>query len=214
MENKASNKQESMLEDIIHLKRLKEGDSRSFDFLFNKYYKDLVLFSCVFLKEQNSSEDIVQDIFFRLWENRENLSIESSLKAYLLTAVKNSCFEELRHREVVRTHQNYVMGSSDLIDYNTEHYLLYSDLNDHLQEAIKKLPEDMQPTYSDLLSEDMRTIFEMNRFKNLKYREIAEELNVSVRTVESKISKSLEFLRKHLSGFYDLILLFIINLMR
>ena len=103
MENKASNKQESMLEDIIHLKRLKEGDSRSFDFLFNKYYKDLVLFSCVFLKEQNSSEDIVQDIFFRLWENRENLSIESSLKAYLLTAVKNSCFEELRHREVVRT---------------------------------------------------------------------------------------------------------------
>lgn len=177
MENKASNKHESMLEDIIHLKRLKEGDSRSFDFLFNKYYKDLVLFSCVFLKEQNSSEDIVQDIFFRLWENRENLTIESSLKAYLLTAVRNSCFEELRHREVVRIHQNYVMGSLDLIDYNTEHYLLYSDLNDHLQEAIKKLPEDM------------RTIFEMNRFKNLKYREIAEELNVSVRTVESKISK-------------------------
>ena len=76
MENKASNKHESMLEDIIHLKRLKEGDSRSFDFLFNKYYKDLVLFSCVFLKEQNSSEDIVQDIFFRLWENRENLTID------------------------------------------------------------------------------------------------------------------------------------------
>ena len=73
---------------------------------------------------------------------------------------------------------------------------------DNIMEAIKKLPEDM------------RTIFEMNRFKNLKYREIAEELNVSVRTVESKISKSLEFLRKHLSGFYDLILLFIINLMR
>ena len=154
MENKASNKQESMLEDIIHLKRLKEGDSRSFDFLFNKYYKDLVLFSCVFLKEQNSSEDIVQDIFFRLWENRENLSIESSLKAYLLTAVKNSCFEELRHREVVRTHQNYVMGSSDLIDYNTEHYLLYSDLERPFAgKPIKKLPEDM------------RTIFEMNRFK-------------------------------------------------
>ena len=144
-------------------------------FFSTSIIKTFVLFSCVFLKEQNSSEDIVQDIFFRLWENRENLSIESSLKAYLLTAVKNSCFEELRHREVVRTHQNYVMGSSDLIDYNTEHYLLYSDLNDHLQEAIKKLPEDM------------RTIFEMNRFKNLKYREIAEELNVSVRTVESKI---------------------------
>lgn len=102
MENKASNKQESMLEDIIHLKRLKEGDSRSFDFLFNKYYKDLVLFSCVFLKERESSEDIVQDLFFRLWENRENLTIESSLKAYLLTAVRNSCFEELRHQEVVR----------------------------------------------------------------------------------------------------------------
>ena len=81
MENKASNKHESMPEDIIHLKRLKEGASRSFDFLFNKYYKDLVLFSCVFLKERESSEDIVQDLFFRMRENRENMNFESSLQA-------------------------------------------------------------------------------------------------------------------------------------
>ena len=184
------------------VRRMAEGDSQAFDRLMEFYYPKILRMAYLISGNHADSEDIVQDLFFRLWENRENLTIESSLKAYLLTAVRNSCFEELRHQEVVRTHQNYVMGSSNLIDYNTEHYLLYSDLNDHLQEAIKKLPEDM------------RTIFEMNRFKNLKYREIAEELNVSVRTVESKISKSLEFLRKHLSGFYDLILLFIINLMR
>ena len=102
MENKASNKHESMPEDIIHLKRLKEGDSRSFDFLFNKYYKDLVLFSCVFLKERESSEDIVQDLFFRLWENRENLTIESSLKAYLLTACLLYTSPSPRDRSVSR----------------------------------------------------------------------------------------------------------------
>lgn len=202
MKNEVSNKQDSMIEDITHIKKLKEGDIESFDFLFNKYYKDLVHFCNVFLKDQSNSEDIVQDIFFRLWENREKLSIESSLKSYLMTAAKNNCFEELKHQEVVRTHQDYVMSRNDIIDYDTEHYLLYSELNERLQDAMQKLPEDM------------RSIFEMNRFGNLKYREIAEKMNVSVRTVESKISKTLELLRKQLTVFYDLILIFIINLMR
>lgn len=202
MKNEVSNKQDSMIEDITHIKKLKEGDSQSFDFLFNKYYKDLVHFCNVFLKDQSNSEDIVQDIFFHLWENREKLSIERSLKSYLMTAAKNNCFEELKHQEVVRTHQDYVTNHNDIIDYDTEHYLLYSELNERLQDAMQKLPEDMS------------SIFEMNRFKNLKYREIAEKMNISVRTVENKISKTLELLRKQLTVFYDLILIFIINLMR
>lgn len=202
MKNEVSNKQDSMIEDITHIKKLKEGDMQSFNFLFNKYYKDLVHFCNIFLKDQGNSEDIVQELFFRLWENREKLTIESSLKSYLITAAKNNCFEELKHQEVVRTHQDYVMSRNDIIDYDTENYLLYSELNERLQEVMQKLPEDM------------RIIFEMNRFGNLKYREIAEKLNVSVRTVESKISKTLELLRKQLNVFYDLILIFIINLMR
>ena len=202
MNGEASNKLNSTTEDITHIERLKEGDARSFDFLFSKYYKDLVLFCNVFLKDQNHSEDIVQDIFVRLWENRENLRIDSSLKGYLMTSAKNNCFEALKHQDVVRNHQDYVMYRNDVMDYDTEHYLLYTELNERLQEAMQKLPEDM------------RIIFEMNRFKNLKYREIAEKLNVSVRTVENKISKTLELLRKQLHVFYDLILLFIINIMR
>lgn len=202
MNGEVPNKLNTTTEDITHIQRLKEGDIRSFDFLFSKYYKDLVLFCNVFLKDQSHSEDIVQDIFVRLWENRENLRIESSLKGYLMTSAKNNCFEELKHQEVVRNHQDYVMYRNDVLDYDTEHYMLYTELNDRLQEAMQKLPEDM------------RIIFEMNRFKNLKYREIAEKLNVSVRTVENKISKTLELLRKQLNVFYDLILLFIINMMR
>lgn len=202
MNGEASNKLNSTTEDITHIKRLKEGDIRSFDFLFGKYYKDLVLFCKVFLKDQSHSEDIVQDIFVRLWENRENLKIDSSLKGYLMTSAKNNCFEELKHQEVVRNHQDYILYRNDVLDYDTEHYLLYTELNERLQEAMQKLPEDM------------RIIFEMNRFKNLKYREIAEKLNISVRTVENKISKTLELLRKQLNVFYDLMLLFIINMMR
>ena len=158
-----------------------DNDSdEAFATLFRKYYKDLVLFAGTILHEQEVCEDIVQTIFLRLWDNRGRLRIETSLKSYLLSAVRNSCIEEIRHRKIVSAHQQEILNGSVLGDHDTARYILYSDLNDHLQEALGKLPRKL------------RECFEMNRFQNLKYREIAERLNVSVRTVEVRIGDALK----------------------
>lgn len=132
----------------------------------------------------------------RLWENREHFEIRGSLKSYLMTAVKNNSLEELKHENVIRNYQDYAIAHNNSFDYDVDNYILYSELNQQLQKELDKLPKEM------------REVFEMHRFKNKKYHEIANELNVSVRTIENRISKVLEVLRKKMEGFYDFILCF------
>jgi RNA polymerase sigma-70 factor (ECF subfamily) len=118
----------------------------------------------------------------------------------LLRAVRNACLDEIRHRNIILEHENHVLSnhaSEDLAD--TENYILYSDLQKHLHHALAQMPE----TY--------REAFELNRFDGLKYREIAEKLNVSERTVEVRISKAIDLLRKYLREFLAGLFLFIIH---
>ncbi|MDR3268941.1 MAG: RNA polymerase sigma-70 factor [Tannerella sp.] len=169
---------------------LKKGNAQTFSLIFNTYYKDMVLFGGNFLPNQAVCEDIAQSIFLKLWSERTALIIETSLKSYLLKAVRNACLDEIRHRNIVLEHESYVLSNSlsnDMAD--TENYILYSDLQEHLQQALLQMPEAS------------REAFELNRFEGLKYREIAEQLHVSERTIEVRISKAIDFLRKYLREF-------------
>ncbi|GGJ93168.1 RNA polymerase sigma-70 factor [Parabacteroides faecis] len=168
---------------------LRQDSKEAFSLLFQTYYTDLVLFCGNFVKDKDSCEDIVQSIFLKLWNDRKNIQIEISLKSYLLKAVRNSCLDEFRHIEIVRQYETEY-GSSVLDNYDTENYILYSDLYAHLSRALEKIP--------DLYKE----AFVLNRFEGLKYREIAEKLNVSERTVEVRVSKTLDLLRKQLKDFF------------
>lgn len=186
-----------MKEDHNLLEQLKQGNKKAFSLLFNRYYKDLVLFGGNFLPNKQLCEDIVQSMFLKLWKDREIIMIETSLKSFLLRSVQNSCLDELRHKGVVREHESYslIFGAEDNMD--TDNYVLYSDLQSHLTAALFKLPEAC------------REAFEMNRLEGLKYREIAEKLNVSERTVEVRIGKALSLLRDYLKEFLLTILLLI-----
>lgn len=175
------------------LSALKQDSKEAFSLLFQTYYTDLVLFGGNFLKDRTSCEDIVQSIFLKLWNDRKSIQIETSLKSYLLKAVRNSCLDEFRHLEIVRQYESGYENTT-LDSYDTENYVLYSDLHDHLFRALDQVPE----LY--------REAFELNRFEGLKYREIAEKLNVSERTVEVRVSKTLELLRKYLKDFFLLLL--------
>lgn len=189
-------KLEKQQENFI-LSALKQDSKEAFSLLFRTYYTDLVLFCGNFVKDKSSCEDIVQSIFFKLWNDRKNIQIETSLKSYLLKAVRNSCMDEFRHQEIVRRYESDYENT--VLDcYDTENYVLYSDLHDHLHRALEQLP----PQY--------REVFEMNRFEGLKYREIARKLDVSERTVEVRVSKSLEILRKQLKDFF--LMLFLIGI--
>jgi RNA polymerase sigma-70 factor (ECF subfamily) len=126
----------------------------------------------------------------KLWDDHETLDINSSLKSYLLTAVRNSCVDEIRHRRIVHEHEIYTLELKPRDDMETENYVLYSDLRQHLIEALGKLPANY------------REAFQMNRFEGLKYKEIAAKLNVSERTVEVRIGKALLLLRQYLKDFF------------
>lgn len=187
-----------MESDKYYLNQISQDNKEAFTFLFRKYYKDLVMFGGNYLSDKDSCEDIVQNIFLRLWANRKDLFIESSLKSFLLKSVQNACLDEIRHQNSVKTHEAYTLAFNNTDDLDIDNYILYSDLQDKLMKALEKLPKDC------------RQAFELNRFEGLKYREIASFLNMSERTVEVRIGKALAFLREYLKEFFILLLLLLL----
>lgn len=154
------------------------------------------MFAGNFLTDRVICEDIVQSVFLRFWKEREKIRIESSLKSFLLRSVQNSCFDEIRHQNTVHEHRSHVLRFSSLFEADTENYILYSDLYDRLTEALEKMPQELRET------------FELSRMDGLKYREIARQLNISERTVESRISKAVQFLKRELKNYLLLFIFF------
>lgn len=176
------------------LARLKNDCEASYSILFHKYYKDLVLYAGNIIRSKSTCEDIIQNIFLKLWDDRNDLAIDTSLKSYLLTAVRNSCLDELRHQKVVNTYEADIQNQ--IHEYEIENYILYSDLYGQLLNAVEQLPEKH------------REVFKLSRFDNLKHKEIAQKLDVSERTVEERIKKALIQLRINLKEFFIAIYIF------
>jgi RNA polymerase sigma-70 factor (ECF subfamily) len=171
------------------IEKLKSGDPDSFSNVFSTYYKDLVFFAFSFTHELSCAEDIVQDTFVKLWEDHEKLNVTVSLKSILLKTIQNKCIDWHRHKKIVNNHSTYIINNSPLYEYDTDNYILRSEMEGRIEKVIANLPEKFKEA------------FEMNRFEGLKYQEIAAKLNVSVRTVEVRISKALAVLREALFDF-------------
>lgn len=178
---------------------LKQGDHGVFSSLFDRYYKDMVLYAGTLIPEMAVCEDIVQNMFVNLWNDRRNLAIHSSLRSYMLRSVRNSCLDELRHRKVKHSHAAYEFRLGLKENEDTAKYILHSDLQEHLENALDKLPPEE------------RRIFEMSRFENKKSKEISEELKMPLRTVQLRITKAVEKLQVLLKDFYFLLLLFFLH---
>lgn len=141
------------------------------------------------------AEEIVQGMFMKFWEKRALLNIQSSLKAYLYKCIYHDCLNHLKHEKIKFKHQEYTQHS---IPHNAEPAsasVEMTELENHLSMAMNDLPEQC------------RTIFQMSRFEELKYREIAAQLGLSLKTVENQMGKALRILRLKLSDFLVLILL-------
>jgi len=173
----------------IHVSRLKDRDRKAFSEIFSTYYKDLVYFAFSFLRDASSAEDVVQETFIKLWEECHNLEIKVSLRSYLLKTIHNRCLDIYRHKKIIDAHEEYIKIQNLIFDNDTEGYILRSEMAERIDMALAIMPENIREAY------------ELNRNKGLKYREIALKLNVSVRTVEERISKALEILRNNLSEF-------------
>jgi RNA polymerase sigma-70 factor (family 1) len=185
-----TNKKSQVFEYLL-IEKLISGDADSFSVIFSVYYKDMVSFAYSFIHDFQASEDIVQDTFIKLWEDHEELNVKVSLKSILLKTVQNKCIDWHRHRKIMDNHSTFIINESPLYEYNTDKYLLRSEMEELIKKTLIKLPEKVRESY------------EMNRDEGLKYHEIAEKLNISVRTVEVRISKALELLRKSLIDFLE-----------
>ena len=157
--------------------------------IFSVYYKDMVMFAFSFTHEREDSEEIVQDVFVKLWEDHEKINISTSIKSYLLKSIQNKCIDWLRHKKIVNNHSIYIFENSPIYENYTDNYILSSELEVLIERAIDSLPEKVKET------------FKMSRFEGFKYHEIANKLNVSLRTIEVRISKALEVLRERLIDF-------------
>ena len=167
-----------------------EGDSSAFENIFSAYYKDLVVFALRYTNDLNAAEEIVQDTFVKIWEEHRSISITVSLRSYLMKIVKNDFLDRLRHDKIVKNHNVFVQENSPLFENETESYLLQSELQGLIDEALKKLPDEIAET------------FRLNRFKGMKYREIAKMYGISERTVEVRIGKALHMLRICLKDYF------------
>ncbi|MFN8254411.1 MAG: RNA polymerase sigma-70 factor [Bacteroidales bacterium] len=175
------------------------NEIEKFEAIFRKYNKRLCHYAFKFIENETVAQDIVQDIFVNLWDKKEITEIEIVLRAYLFRSVYNRCINYLEHKNMTQRHHqniNYELKRLE-IDYykstNDQEYSLF-ELEIKIDDAIESLPPQC------------RNVFEKSRLKGMKNREIAEELNISVKVVEKHISKALTILRDKLIDYMPLIL--------
>ena len=172
----------------------------AFEQLFKMHVRGLHAYAFTILKDDAMSEEIVQNIFFKVWEKRQLLEIETSPKAYLYKAVYNDCLNYLKHKKVKAVHAMHVVYQANDKVANTSDKVLMGELKEHIQAAMNELPEQC------------RTIFQMSRFEGLKYQEIADEMRLSVKTIENQMGKALRLLRMKLADFLPLFILSLISI--
>ena len=175
-------------------KDFQRGRNVLFDYFFDKYYQGLCVYAYKMVLSRSPSEDIVQDFFIKLWEDRKFLNIESSLKSYFLRSIHNRCLDFLAHQNITETHRTYRLNHLSQEDIQ-EYPLLDFELEQRLQKAIESLPDGIRET------------FIMSRVEGLSYQEIAKRENVSVKAIEYRISKALSLLRNDLREYLPLALL-------
>jgi len=175
--------------------QLRNGDRTSFEILFHYYYPGLVVYSTRFILDRAESEEIVQDFFVKFWQRHHEIQLTDSLRGYFFSSVKHSCFNYLKHRKVK---QKYINALSKLSEnhmvYDPDLYIA-SELQLKIKCAIDHLPDKC------------REVFNMSRIHGLKNEEIASELNISKRTVETHITHAIKQLRGELKDYLSLLVL-------
>lgn len=169
-------------------------DIRDFELLFKSHYQNLCSYAYLFLKDPDISEDTVQDVFYKLWKNRDAVSIKTSVKSYLFRAVRNGCMNVIEHMKVRDGYRENIEGGYHGEKQETIDHAIVSELELKIRETIDRLPAER------------KKIFMMSRYEGLKYREIADELGISVKTVENQMYQALGFLRENLKEYLPLIL--------
>lgn len=179
--------------------RIRLGDEQAFELLFRKYYVRLCGFANKFLNDPDQVKDIVQEVFTRIWEGREDIDPEDSLKSYIFKITQNMSLNKLRKSKVeskyIEVYKLVYIENSELSAHES---LLAKELEDNIDNSIEKLPSEC------------RKIFKLSRIDGLKYKEIAEQLNLSEKTVEAQMTKALRVIRNELKEYLSVLVIVLI----
>lgn len=179
---------------------LELSDKSNFEKAFRNFYSELCGFANTFMKDIEDSEEIVQEMFVNLWKNRLRIDIKTSFKAYLYSSVRNACMNKKKHIKIREEYKEHNEREIELNFANTEETVEADELQDRIRVAIEKLPKQQ------------RKVFVLSRYEGKKYKEIAKELNISLKTVENHIGSALKFLRKELIDYIIIFFLFFLRL--
>lgn len=169
------------------LSLIRKGDKNAFNILFKSYYKGLVVYANTYLNDLTKSEEVVQDIFTKIWLEKDSIVIKSDVNKWLFTSVKNKALDLLKHEKVKQKYQQHILNNKN--EYYSESFLLENELKDLIKSTMEKLPKEC------------RKVFVLSRVKELKYKEIAQTLGISVKTVENQISKALKIFKESLKDY-------------
>ena len=186
-----------MEKDFVFVEKLKNGDNNAYTLLMNDYYKNLCGYANLFTKDPSKSEDIVQNIFVKIWIYRKKIDPNISIKKYLYKSVYNEFIDQYRkNKSVISLEEKYLKVIDTIIDYNS---LDIEKLMMNVNREIDKLPEKC------------KRVFILNKKEGLTHDEIAEYLQISTKTVESHITRAFKILNQKLGNKIKSILIIIFD---
>ncbi len=177
------------METTINLTDLSHAGT--FEKVFQDFYQPLAAFAYQYLSDHDLAEEMVQETFSSIWQKAEQIEVRTTVKSYLYGAVRNRCLNHLKHEKVVLQHQAYELHKDafDQVDF-----VELEELQSEIEKALAQLPEKC------------RQIFVMSRYEEKKYHEIADELGISVKTVETQMSRALKVMRTSLHRYLPLLI--------
>lgn len=166
------------------IEQLKTGSKAAFRELFDNYAPKIHAFIVSYLKNEADAEELLQDVFLKLWEKREQLDSSKNIKSYLFKISVNLIYDFIRSRNLQHAYREYTNNDQTLRSDSTWHEVVYDDMLDHLRQLVSVMPEQRQ------------RIFKMSKEEGLSSDEIASQLQLSKRTVENQLYRAVSFLKE------------------
>jgi len=165
--------------------RIKAGEKTAFQELFERYAPRIYQFSLSYLKNKADAEELVQDIFLKIWEKREMLDVSKNIKSFIFKVAVNTIYDFIRHKNIENAFNDFARANFETDSNNTWHTVIFDEMTANLKELVAKLPEQQQK------------IFQLSKEEGLASEEIAEKLNLSKRTVENHLYRAVSFLKEN-----------------
>lgn len=164
---------------------INRGNKSAFQELFERYSGQIYHFALKYFRNQQEAEEVVQDVFLKIWEKRDGLDRSKSIKSFVFTVAVNTIYDSVRRRNIENSYKDFAKNNFDFQSETTWHEVIYNEMLAKVEDVIHCLPNQQ------------RRIFKLSRQKGLSNEEISIRLNISKRTVENQLYRALVFLKKH-----------------